>query len=153
MRVLLINPPFPESYWGFKHALKFERKRSAYPPLGLLTVSALLPPDWTKRLVDCEVEKLETSDIQWADIVFVTGMLIQREAVHRIIARCKAQEKIVAVGGPYVSTSPKTIPGADFTFIGEVEETLPQFVEDLKEGRARPLYQGSERPQLSRTPL
>src|SRR5215469_9801506 len=100
MRVLLINPPFPESYWGFKHALKFERKRSAYPPLGLLTVSALLPRDWTRRLVDCEVENLKPSDIEWADMVFVTGMLIQKNAVHRIVSMCKALGKIVIVGGP-----------------------------------------------------
>jgi radical SAM superfamily enzyme YgiQ (UPF0313 family) len=153
MRVLLINPPFPESYWGFKHALKFERKHSAYPPLGLLTVSALLPRDWTRRLVDCEVETLKTSDIQWADMVFVTGMLIQKEAFHKIVAKCKAEEKIVAVGGPYVSTSAEAIPGADHIFIGEVEETLPQFLEDLKVNTARGVYKANERPHLSTTPV
>jgi len=78
MNVLLVNPPFPESYWGFKHALRFEKKRSAYPPLGLLTVSAMLPRDWPRRLVDCEVEKLKPLHIEWADMVFVTGMLVQR---------------------------------------------------------------------------
>src|SRR5262249_2921209 len=122
MKVLLINPPFPESYWGFKHALKFERKRSAYPPLGLLTVSALLPRDWKRRLVDCEVEKLKTSDIQWADIVFVTGMLIQKEALHRVVTLCKSHGKTVAVGGPYVSSSTGAVPEADYIFIGEAEE-------------------------------
>jgi radical SAM superfamily enzyme YgiQ (UPF0313 family) len=153
MRVLLINPPFPESYWGFKHALKFERKRSAYPPLGLLTVSALLPPDWDRRLVDCEVEKLKSSDIQWADMVFVTGMLIQKEALHRIVTMGKAQGKVVVVGGPYVSTSADSVPEADHVFIGEAEETLPQFIEDLQEGRAKRFYKAPDRPSLSLTPV
>src|SRR5262249_55568711 len=153
MRVLLINPPFPESYWGFKHALKFEKKRSAYPPLGLLTVSALLPRDWNRRLVDCEVETLKTSDIRWADMVFVTGMLIQKAALHRIVARCKALGKSVAIGGPYVSTSTATAPAADHIFIGEVEDTLPQFVADLKSGKAQPVYKAGHRPQLSTTPV
>ncbi len=102
MRVLSINPPFPESYWGFKHALKFERKRSAYPPLGLLTVSALLPRDWKRQLVDCEVDELHAADIQWANLVFVTGMLIQKDALHHLVDMCKAHGKIVALGGPYV---------------------------------------------------
>jgi radical SAM superfamily enzyme YgiQ (UPF0313 family) len=153
VRVLLINPPFPDSYWGFKHALKFERKRSAYPPLGLLTVSALLPNDWKRQLVDCEVEKLQPADIQWADMVFVTGMLIQKEALHGIVDLCKAHGKIVAVGGPYVSTATEGVPNADHIFIGEVEETLPEFIEDLRRGAARKLYRSSEKPQLTSSPI
>src|SRR5215467_3041888 len=153
MRVLLINPPFPESYWGFKHALKFERKRSAYPPLGLLTVSALLPRDWKRQLVDCEVDELHDADIQWANLVFVTGMLIQKDALHRIVDMCKAQGKIVAVGGPYVSTATETIPNADHIFIGEVEETLPEFVDDLQRGTTKRFYKARQKPQLSSTPV
>src|SRR5262252_8056754 len=153
MRVLLINPPFPESYWGFKHALKFERKRSAYPPLGLLTISALLPKEWKRQLVDCEVDELHASDIQWADLVFVTGMLVQKDALHRIVDMCRAHGKIVAVGGPYVSTTTETIPNADHIFIGEVEETLPQFVEDLQRGTAKRFYKASQKPALSKTPV
>ena len=152
MNVLLVNPPFPESYWGFKHALKFEKKRSAYPPLGLLTVSALLPRDWSRRLVDCEVETLNAAHIEWATLVFVTGMLVQKDAMHRIVAACKRRGKTVVVGGPYVSTSTEGIPDADHIFIGEAENTLPQFIEDLKHGRAAKLYKSSERPDLSTTP-
>ena len=153
MRVLLINPPFPESYWGFKHALKFERKQSAYPPLGLLTVSALLPRDWKRQLVDCEVDELHAADIQWANLVFVTGMLIQKDALHRIVDVCKAHGKIVAVGGPYVSTATETIPNADHIFIGEVEETLPEFVDDLRRGMTKRFYKASQKPHLSSTPV
>src|SRR5262245_35843165 len=130
MNVLLVNPPFPESYWGFKHALKFEKKRSAYPPLGLLTVSALLPRSWSRRLVDCEVETLKAAHIEWADIVFVTGMLVQKDAMRRIVADCKRRGKTVVVGGPYVSTSAEGIRDADHIFIGEAENTLPQFIDD-----------------------
>src|SRR4030095_4491417 len=96
MRVLLINPPFPDSYRRSKPVSKLERKRSSYPPLGLLIVSALLPRDWKRCLVDCEVDKLETTDINWADMVFVAGVLMQKEAVQSIVAMCKAQGKIVA---------------------------------------------------------
>src|SRR5262245_61824575 len=153
MNVLLVNPPFPDSYWGFKHALKFEKKRSAYPPLGLLTVSAMLPRHWSRRLVDCEVEKLKPLRIEWADMVFVTGMLVQKDAMHRIVAACKQRGKIVVVGGPYVSTSVEGVPGADHIFIGEVEHTLPQFIDDLKHGRAEKIYRCSQRPHLSTTPV
>jgi radical SAM superfamily enzyme YgiQ (UPF0313 family) len=153
MRVLLINPPFPESYWGFKHALKFERKRSAYPPLGLLTVSALLPREWKRQLIDCEVDELHAVDIQWANLVFVTGMLIQKEALHRIVDTCKAHGKTVVVGGPYVSTATETIPNADHIFIGEVEETLPEFVDDLQRGTTKRFYKADQKPQLSSTPV
>src|SRR5262252_1490934 len=153
MRVLLINPPFPESYWGFKHAQKFERKQSAYPPLGLLTVSALLPRDWKRQLVDCEVDELHAADIQWANLVFVTGMLVQKDALHRIVDMCRAHGKIVAVGGPYVSTTTETIPNADHIFIGEVEETLPGFVDDLQRGTAKRFYKASQKPKLTSSPI
>src|SRR5260370_3790269 len=80
MKVLLINPEFPDTYWGFRHALPFEGKRCAFPPLGLLTVSALLPRTWERRLVDLNVRKLRSSDIKWADIVMATAMLVQKDS-------------------------------------------------------------------------
>src|SRR5262245_4859393 len=153
MNVLLVNPQFPESYWGFKHALKFEKKRSAYPPLGLITIAALLPRDWNRRLVDCEVEELTRYDIQWADMVFITGMLIQKEAVHRVATMCKSLNKVVVLGGPYVSTNAEAVPEADHIVIGEVEETLPQFVADLNAGRARKIYRTDQRPSLASSPV
>ena len=113
MKVLLINPQFPDTYWSFRHALPFERKRCAFPPLGLLTVSALLPKFWKRRLVDLNVRSLKSSDINWADIVFVTGMLVQKESVHDVVDRCKKLGKRVVLGGPYVTT---TIEGSDLVF-------------------------------------
>jgi radical SAM superfamily enzyme YgiQ (UPF0313 family) len=153
MKVLLINPEFPDTYWSFRHALSFEGKRSAYPPLGLLTVAAMLPRSWERRLIDMEVRQLKESDIEWADMVFVTGMLIQKEALGRVVDRCKALGKRVAVGGPYVSTSSEQLPNADHIFIGEAETTLPQFLKDLERGEAKATYQAAERPPLSLTPL
>ena len=153
MKVLLVNPEFPDTYWSFRHALSFEGKRSAYPPLGLLTVAAMLPRSWERRLIDMEVRRLKTADIEWADMIFVTGMLIQKEALGRVVDRCKALGKRVAVGGPYVSTSSENLPKADHIFIGEAETTLPQFLKDLDRGEAKATYKADERPPLSLTPI
>jgi radical SAM superfamily enzyme YgiQ (UPF0313 family) len=153
MKVLLINPEFPDTYWSFRHALPFEGKRCAFPPLGLLTVSALLPSSWERRLVDVNIESLKSSDIDWADMIFVTGMLAQKVSLRQILQRCKARAKRIVVGGPYVSTCLEDIPEADHIFLGEAETTLPQFVEDLARGTARRVYQAAEKPPLSATPL
>lgn len=153
MKVLMVNPEFPDTYWSFRHALPFERKRCAFPPLGLLTVSALLPKSWQRRLIDLNVRSLKSSEIAWADIVFVTGMLVQKESLHDVVRRCKAQGKRVVLGGPYVTTTIEDLPQADHIFVGEAETTLPQFIEDLERGEAKRTYQASERPPLSTTPV
>jgi radical SAM superfamily enzyme YgiQ (UPF0313 family) len=153
MKVLLINPEFPDTYWSFRHALPFERKRCAFPPLGLLTVSALLPKQWERRLVDLNVRSLKSSEIEWADMVFVTGMLVQKESVHQVVARCKAMGKRVVLGGPYITTTIEALPEVDHIFVGEAETTLPQFVEDLERGDTKRKYQAVERPPLSATPI
>ena len=153
MKVLLINPEFPDTYWSFRHALPFEGKRSAFPPLGLLTVSALLPRSWERRLVDLNVRRLRSSDIEWADVVMATAMLVQKQSLKRVLQRCKAKGKLVVVGGPYVSTTLEDLPEADHIFLGEAETTLPQFVEDLARGEAKRTYQAAEKPPLSITPI
>jgi radical SAM superfamily enzyme YgiQ (UPF0313 family) len=152
MKILLINPEFPDTYWSFRHAVRFEGKRSVFPPLGLLTVSALLPPSWERRLVDLNVESLRTSDIEWADMVFATAMLVQKESLKQVVEQCKARGKRVVLGGPYVTTTVEELPEADHIFIGEAETTLPQFVADLARGEAKSTYQATERPPLSATP-
>ena len=140
MKALLIYPEFPDTYWSFRHALSFEGKRSAFPPLGLLTVSALLPKHWERRLVDMNVRRLKPSDIEWADVVFASAMIVQRESLERVVEACKARGKRVVVGGPYVSTSAEHLPRADHVFVGEAETTLPEFVHDLELGAARRIY-------------
>jgi radical SAM superfamily enzyme YgiQ (UPF0313 family) len=153
MKVLLVNPEFPDTYWSFRHALPFERKRCAFPPLGLLTVSALLPKVWERRLVDLNVRALKASAIEWADIVFVTGMLVQKESIHDVVRRCKELGKRVVLGGPYVTTTIEDLPAVDHIFLGEAETTLPQFIEDLERGTAKRTYQAAERPPLATTPV
>lgn len=153
MKVLLVNPEFPDTYWSFRHALPFEGKRCAFPPLGLLTVSALLPASWERRLVDLNIEKLRTSDIEWADMVMATAMLVQEDSLRDVVRRAKARGKRVVIGGPYITTTIHDLPEADHIFLGEAETTLPQFIEDLARGEAKPSYQAAERPPLSATPL
>jgi hypothetical protein len=80
---------FPDTFWSFKHALQFIRKRASLPPLGLLTVAAMLPSAWEKRLVDMNVRKLTEADLEWAEIAFVSAMAVQRESARAVIARCK----------------------------------------------------------------
>lgn len=153
MKALLIYPEFPNTYWSFRHALSFEGKRSAFPPLGLLTVSAMLPDRWEQRLVDMNVRKLKDADINWADVVFMSAMLVQKDSLRSVVDMCKARGKRVVVGGPYVSTSAEHLPAADHIFIGEAETTLPEFLRDLEQGCARHTYKAAERPPLTLTPV
>ena len=153
MKVLLVYPEFPDTYWSFRHALSFEGKRSAFPPLGLLTVSAMLPKSWERRLVDMNVRALKATDIKWADVVFASAMLVQKDSLKRVVAMCNAAGTRVVVGGPYVTTTLEELKGADHVVLGEAEETLPQLVSDLERGEAKPVYNAPERPQLALTPI
>jgi len=154
MKALLVYPRFPETYWSFRYALSFEGKRSAFPPLGLMTVSAMLPRGWQRRLVDMNVRQLTVADIEWADVVFASAMLVQKESLERVITACHTRGKKIVVGGPFVSTGAESLPHADHVFIGEAEETLPEFLSDLESGEEiKPVYRKQERPSLSLTPV
>ncbi len=155
MKVLFVYPEFPVTYWSFKHALVIEGKRSAFPPLGLLTISAMLPANWEKKLVDLNIERLKEKDLEWADIVFLSGMIVQKESLFKVIKQCRKLGKRVVVGGPYVSTSHNDFNdlGADHIFIGEVEETFPQFLKDLERGEAQSIYRSDKKPDLTSTPI
>lgn len=153
MKILLVNPVFQPSFWGFQNALRFQGKSCAFPPLGLMTVSAMLPKEWEKRLIDENVKRLKDSDIHWADMVFVTGMLVQKDAIHQVMRRSKALGKIVVLGGPYVSTTEEDILEADHIFVGEAEETLPEFLNELRMGIPQRKYiAAEEKPALELTP-
>lgn len=153
MKILLVYPVFPDTYWSFRHALKFEGKKAAFPPLGLLTISAMLPESWERRLVDMNVADLTATDLEWADLVFVSAMIVQRESLEEVVRLCRKFGKRVAVGGPYVSTGEGHLPEADHVFSGEAEETLPQFIRDLERGVAGKFYKADERPSLENTPV
>src|SRR5918996_5209174 len=153
MKILLVNPEFPETYWSFRHALPFEGKRCVFPPLGLLTVSGLLPRDCERRLVDLNVEPLKTSQIEWADMIFITGMLAQKKSLHEVVKRAKQLGKMIVLGGPYVTSTIEELPYADHIFQGEAETTLPEFFEDLERGTAKRTYKAPERPPMSIAPI
>jgi radical SAM superfamily enzyme YgiQ (UPF0313 family) len=113
----------------------------------------LLPASWERRLIDLNIEKLRSSDIEWADMVMATAMLVQKDSLREVVQRCKAKGKRVVLGGPYVTTTIEDLPDADHIFLGEAETTLPQFIDDLARGQAKRSYQAAERPPLSTTPL
>ncbi|MBP1669972.1 MAG: methyltransferase, partial [Bacteroidetes bacterium] len=98
MNILLVHPKYPDTYWSFKHALKFISKKAAFPPLGLVTVASLLPEDWKKRLVDLNVTSLKEKDLQWADYVFISAMSVQIKSVYEIITACKILQKRIVAG-------------------------------------------------------
>lgn len=152
MNTLLLYPRFPDTFWSFKHALRFIRKRAAVPPLGLLTVAAMLPQAWTKRLVDTNVAELTDSDLAWADIVVISAMVVQQESAQQLIARCKSAGKKVVAGGPLFTGAAEQFAEVDYLVLNEAEITLPRFLEDLAQGRAQHIYQSDEYADLQMTP-
>jgi radical SAM superfamily enzyme YgiQ (UPF0313 family) len=153
MNALLIYPEFPETYWSFKHALAFLGKRAAQPPLGLMTVAALLPGAWKKRLVDANVERLKDRDLAWADVALISGMHIQRDSLAAIVERCRARGLRTVVGGPIASSLSAADLKADHVVVGEAEALIAGLARDLEEGTAKPTYQADERPAMETSPL
>jgi len=152
MKVLLIYPEFPDTFWSFKHALKFIRKRASSPPLGLLTVAAMLPPAWEKRLVDLNIQKLTEKDLTWADVAFISAMTAQRESTHEVIERCKARGLKVVAGGPLFTTEYEQFERVDHFVLNEAEITLPPFLRDLEQDSVKRVYASSEFPDIHQTP-
>ena len=152
MNILMVYPEFPDTFWSFKHALRFIRKKAVAPPLGLLTVAAMLPTGWKKRLVDLNVSGLTQKDLAWADFVFVSGMVVQRDAARAVIARCKKAGKKVVAGGPLFTIEHEQFPEVDHFVLNEAELTLPPFLADLAYGRPQRMYTTSEYPEITQTP-
>jgi radical SAM superfamily enzyme YgiQ (UPF0313 family) len=152
MKILLIYPEFPDTFWSFKHALNFIRKKASTPPLGLLTVAAMLPPHWEKRLVDLNVRPLRDRDLAWADYAFVSAMAIQRESISQVIARCKAAGLKVVAGGPLFTAEHEKFETVDHFVLNEAESTLEPFLRDLELGHLRRIYTSKEFPDIQKTP-
>ena len=152
MKVLLIYPEFPDTFWGFKYALKFIHKKAAFPPLGLLTVGAMLPKEWSMRLVDVSVTKLTEKDLRWADLAFISAMAVQRESARQTIARCKEAGLKVVAGGPLFTSEYEQFEDVDHFVLNEAELTLPSFLADLERGCARRLYETSDFSNIRETP-
>lgn len=152
MKVLLLYPEFPDTFWSFRHALPFMGRRSAYPPLGLLTVSALLPSHWKRKLVDLNVEKLRDRDLAWADVAFLSAMLVQGPSLSRLIARCRNAGLRTVVGGPITSADNPSWEEADHVVRGEGEGIIDELAADLEAGKARPLYESAGRSDMTTVP-
>ncbi len=152
MNILLLYPEFPDTFWSFKHALKFIRKHASNPPLGLLTVAAMLPSAWEKRLVDLNVRPLRDADLVWADFAFISAMTVQRDSTHQVITRCKAAGLKIVAGGPLFTAEPDQFPDVDHLVLNEAEATLPLFLQDLEADCAQRLYTSTEFPDIQQTP-
>jgi len=153
LKILLVYPQYPDTFWSFRYALKIISKKASFPPLGLLTVAAMLPSEWEKKLVDMNVTTLDDKDLNWADYVFISAMVVQRDSVKEVIARCgKFGAKVVA-GGPLFTTGYEEFEGVDHFVLGEAEITLLAFLEDLDKGCAKHIYASSERPDIRKTPI
>ncbi len=154
MKILLVHPAYPETFWSYKYALRFVSKKASLPPLGLLTVAALLPSGWEKKLIDLSAgDKLKDQDIQWADYVFIGAMSIQRQSVNKIILRCKRLDTTIVAGGPLFTASPQDFELVDYLVLNEAEVTLPEFLEDLKQGKPRRIYTTKKKADLKDSPI
>ena len=152
MRTLLIYPQYPDTFWGYKHALKFIHKKAALPPLGLLTIASMLPQAWPKKLVDLNVAKLTEKDLAWADCAFISAMVVQRESAREIIARCKNAGLKIIAGGPLFTSEHDQFEDVDHFVLNEAELTLPPFLEDLEKACAKHLYETSDFCDIQKTP-
>ncbi|MEJ2340552.1 MAG: cobalamin-dependent protein, partial [Gemmatimonadales bacterium] len=170
MKALLVYPEhLPQTYWSFSGALPYIERRAALPPLGLVTVAAMLPEHWELRLIvtvaamlpehwelrliDMNVAPLRDSDLLWADVVLTSTMVVQAPSLGEVVARCNRLGVPVAAGGPYPSISPERLNGVDHVFIGEAEGAIATFAEDLERGRAMPVYRAESFPDVDDSPV
>jgi radical SAM superfamily enzyme YgiQ (UPF0313 family) len=153
MKVLMVYPEYPATFWSFKHALPFVNKKASLPPLGLLTVASLLPAEWEKRVIDLNVAKLKDRDIEWADHVYVTGMIVQKKSAQEVISRAKAKGKFVVAGGPLFTTGYNEFANVDCFVLNEGEITIPMYLKDIETGNLKHMYTSAEKPAVSAIPI
>lgn len=153
MKILLLYPKYPDTFWSFKHALKFIFKKAANPPLGLITIASMLPEKWEKKLTDLNIELLKEKDILWADYVFISAMNVQSRSVNEIIEMCKRLKKKIVAGGPFFTEEYESFTEVDHFVLNEAEITLPEFIADLQNKRAKRVYKTDKFADLSKTPI
>ena len=155
MRVLLLNPEMPPSFWSFKQSCELAGRQTLLPPLGLITVAALLPRDWEFRLADLNTRQVTAADWHWAEMVMISGMLVQKEGLLALTREAKQRGKTVVVGGPYPTSVPQESldAGADFLIRGEGENTIPQFLSALEEGKRPGVIERQGKPDLTTSPV
>jgi len=152
MKVLLVSAATPDTFWSYRHVLSFVSKKAAFPPLGLMTVAAMLPRDWELRLADLNVRRLTDRDLDWADYVLLSAMIVQLDSAREVVRRARARGKPVIGGGPLFTTGRDRIPEVEHVVVGEAERVISQLVDDMKAGRVRAEYATIERPDLAETP-
>jgi len=153
MKVLLVYPRSPDTFWSFKHVLPFVAKRAAFPPLGLLTVAAMLPPEWELKLVDTNVAPLADQDIAWADWVMLSGMIIHKDSAREIALRCAAVGRPLIAGGPLFTTGYRDFPEISHFVLGEAEDLVAELVTDMRAGAVKPVYRAAAFPDVGKTPV
>ncbi len=153
MKILLVYPETPSTFYSFTSALEFISKKSAEPPLGLLTVASMLPTEWNRELIDMNVTTLQDKHLRWADYVFISGMNIHKTSFEKVVEQCNKIGVKVVAGGPMVTFEYEEFSGIDHFILNEAEITLPQFIEDLENGCAKLVYSSSEFPEISSTPI
>jgi radical SAM superfamily enzyme YgiQ (UPF0313 family) len=155
VKILMVYPSYPETFWSFTHALKFISKKAAFPPLGLLTVASMLPEQWEKKVIDMNVTSLTDKDILWADYVFISAMVVQKASVKDVITRCRTLNRKTVCGGPLFTTGYDEFEGmgVDHFVLGEAESTLQPFLDDLARGEAKHIYETGDRPGIENTPV
>ncbi len=153
MKILLVSPRTPDTFWSFAHVLRFVAKKAAFPPLGLLTIAAMLPRDWELRVVDLNVRRLTDADVRWADWVFLSAMIVHQESVREIAKRCADLGRPILAGGPLFTTGHEGFPEIPHFVLGEAEEIMPQVVADLQAGTLQRVYQAPSFPALAQTPV
>ena len=151
--VLLVYPEFPASYWGYNFALDFVGKKAAMPPLGLLTVAGIFPEEYPLKVVDMNVRSLTDEHLEWADLVFTSTMIVQRDSLKEVVQLCNQARIPVIAGGPHPTSYYQDLKGVDHLVLDEVEDTLPEFLRDLEQGTAKRIYRAPDKPNVSRSPL
>lgn len=133
--------------------MKIIGKKATLPPLGLLTVAAMLPKKWPKKLVDMNAQELKDDDLRWADLVFLSAMIVQKESVQEVIKRAKKMGKTIVAGGPLFTTGWEEFSEVDHLVLGEAEETLPLFLKDWQKGRPQKIYSSQKFPEIRKAPI
>jgi radical SAM superfamily enzyme YgiQ (UPF0313 family) len=151
--ILMIYPQHTKTFWGFENVMKILGKKAAYPPLGILTISSMLPGHWSKKLVDLNTEALSSSDIAWADFVFISAMIVQKESALKVIERVRQSGKPIVAGGPLFTTGSEDFPFIDHLFLGEAENTLKDFINDVEKNTLKRIYQAVDFPDLGSVPV
>ncbi len=151
-QILLVYPEFPSTYWSFHSVFKYTRARASYPPLGLMTVAAMIPDGYDLKLVDLNVEELSDDDIIASKTVFISGMLVQKESFDHTVQRCRAFDRIVVAGGPYPTSAYDSMAGVDHFILGECEDIIEGFFNDMAAGEAKKIYTSDQFPDIRKTP-